>query len=997
MKTKSYGKSLPTIISGFLDSRADSLRVGPPIGNYVMHRFHELPAALKDYRDYRENGERRDNPREIFPAAGVDTLKIKSSIYKPDGPNKEDYWPDKQGRYWWCLSLDDGRVSEDYYWVKDEVRGYPDKADSNQYWFTVHHAPSGAKIEGFSSKPDRLKGYPDKEGKYWSYVQYDECGSIKAWMEEKDRNYLKRIKQENPALYEGYSLRLMSNLPNKDKAKEGVIYLCELSQTCVLRDLRGNVREIMLPESIDLSNLSSKLKNSSFMVSILALTSRRGYTLPFAPKEVAEINSASVKGSSLQTQQKLSPEREQISNPPSIMPPSSGEITFGQKRKQKELTTDDSLSTIRGHLKRVNTLAVMSNGWLLSGDADGTIKCWQINEQGQSQCLSSWKAHSNGINTLAVLRDKWILSGGKDKTIKCWELNNQAQTRCIATLEGHTGSINKLLVLPNALIASASSDKTIKLWKMNDQGEVRGLLSWEADPLHVSSLVILPNSTWLISGGYDKLIKCWEMDEKNNIHCSATWSGHNDAITTLATLPNRVVLSGSADCTIRFWQVNEQGQAKCLSILTEHTNPIVALAVLSNGLILSGNGNNIKCWELSEQGEAKRIAISEGHSELVSDLVSLPNKLVVSSSLDGTIKCWWNFQIKLKDIHHSSSISKEPTSINIPPYLIPPAQKHRRIEEKSNVRVIPRSELISKQELGRGAFGAVYKADWVGAMVAVKELLNSNLNPRAVTEFFNEVAVMADVRHPNVVSLYGISTEPYSLVMEFLANGSLRAVLDSATELSWPLRYMIVLETAKGLAFLHRSLVLHRDLKSLNILLDEHFKPKLADFGLSATKKSSSATYGANAAGTLAWMAPELFIDTTSRYTAECDVYSYGVVVWEVATRAIPYKNLASSHLIAVHVMQGKRETFPDNSPDIFRRIGQACWEKLPAKRPKLSEVIELLEKTPVSAPSASSGVGSSTLFGAASSALFKMQKIAPEKPDQAASHFSSSSSFNPF
>lgn len=105
-----------------------------------------------------------------------------------------------EGRHWWKLKCKDGRKIKDYYWKKDEVRGCPDKADSDPYWFSVHHAPSGTKIEVFSVRPDREKGYPDEDDYYWSsYIQYDECGPIKAWMEEKDKNYLAQLEREKEA------------------------------------------------------------------------------------------------------------------------------------------------------------------------------------------------------------------------------------------------------------------------------------------------------------------------------------------------------------------------------------------------------------------------------------------------------------------------------------------------------------------------------------------------------------------------------------------------------------------------------------------------------------------------------------------------------------------------------------------------------------------------------------------------------------------------------
>ena len=172
MKNQSFGRGRGTHVS----------RLRLPFSRILGLGLLSLTSAsLKDYREQRENGDKRDNPKGQFPAAGFDDLKIKNSTYKSDLAKKEDYWPDAHGSYWWRLTLEDGRSSEDYYWKKDEVRGYPDKADSDRYWFSVHHAPSGTKIDGFSVRPDREKGYPDKNYDYWSYIQYDECCPIKEW------------------------------------------------------------------------------------------------------------------------------------------------------------------------------------------------------------------------------------------------------------------------------------------------------------------------------------------------------------------------------------------------------------------------------------------------------------------------------------------------------------------------------------------------------------------------------------------------------------------------------------------------------------------------------------------------------------------------------------------------------------------------------------------------------------------------------------------------
>lgn len=150
--------------------------------------------AVKDYRENRENGSETDDPKSPFPIAGFDALDIKSSTWQ--GLEK---WPDSSGRHWWEITLNDGCVIKDFYWTEDKARGYPDKSNKDRYWFIIHHGATGTKIEGFSQEPDYEKGFPDKDKYYWYYIKYTECGAIKAWMEEKDRNYLARIKREEEA------------------------------------------------------------------------------------------------------------------------------------------------------------------------------------------------------------------------------------------------------------------------------------------------------------------------------------------------------------------------------------------------------------------------------------------------------------------------------------------------------------------------------------------------------------------------------------------------------------------------------------------------------------------------------------------------------------------------------------------------------------------------------------------------------------------------------
>jgi hypothetical protein len=185
MKTQSFGRSSSTYT------------------NYLRKSYHGLPLshspillqeAQRNYIENRENGTNLDNPQRPFPSGGLDTLSIESSTWQ--GFMGWGKWPDSNERYWWRIALSDGRNINDFYWIKDENRTYHEQNNEDRYSFIVHHVPTGTKMEGFSQEPDHEKGFPDQYGNYWYYIKYTECGYIKAWMEEKDNNYLARLQRE---------------------------------------------------------------------------------------------------------------------------------------------------------------------------------------------------------------------------------------------------------------------------------------------------------------------------------------------------------------------------------------------------------------------------------------------------------------------------------------------------------------------------------------------------------------------------------------------------------------------------------------------------------------------------------------------------------------------------------------------------------------------------------------------------------------------------------
>ncbi|CAH8328283.1 unnamed protein product [Eruca vesicaria subsp. sativa] len=200
--------------------------------------------------------------------------------------------------------------------------------------------------------------------------------------------------------------------------------------------------------------------------------------------------------------------------------------------------------------------------------------------------------------------------------------------------------------------------------------------------------------------------------------------------------------------------------------------------------------------------------------------------------------------------------------------------------------------------VGRGGFGLVYKASLDNhTLVAVKKI--ENVSQEAKREFQNEVDLLSKIHHPNIISFLGYTSEIGSsfIVYELMEKGSLDAQLHGPSRgsaLTWHMRMKIALDTARGVEYLHercRPPVIHRDIKSSNILLDSSFNAKISDFGLAVT----NGMHGKNnikLSGTLGYVAPEYLLD--GKLTDKSDVYAFGVVLLELLLGRRPVEKLSS-------------------------------------------------------------------------------------------------------
>ncbi|XP_075078643.1 serine/threonine-protein kinase CTR1 [Nicotiana tabacum] len=287
-----------------------------------------------------------------------------------------------------------------------------------------------------------------------------------------------------------------------------------------------------------------------------------------------------------------------------------------------------------------------------------------------------------------------------------------------------------------------------------------------------------------------------------------------------------------------------------------------------------------------------------------------------------------------------------------------PAKQSRDLALEVEEFDIPWEDLVLKERIGAGSFGTVHRADWNGSDVAVKILMEQDFHAERFKEFLREVAIMKRLRHPNIVLFMGAVTQRpnLSIVTEYLSRGSLyrllhkpgaREVLDERRRLS------MAYDVAKGMNYLHKRNppIVHRDLKSPNLLVDKKYTVKVCDFGLSRLKANTFLS-SKSAAGTPEWMAPEVLRDEPSN--EKSDVYSFGVILWELATLQQPWSNLNPAQVVAAVGFKGKRLEIPrDLNPQVASII-EACWAKEPWKRPSFSVIMDMLRpliKPPVTPP----------------------------------------------
>ncbi|KAK4589473.1 hypothetical protein RGQ29_020159 [Quercus rubra] len=284
--------------------------------------------------------------------------------------------------------------------------------------------------------------------------------------------------------------------------------------------------------------------------------------------------------------------------------------------------------------------------------------------------------------------------------------------------------------------------------------------------------------------------------------------------------------------------------------------------------------------------------------------------------------------------------------------------KYRQIKAATN-------NFDAANKLGEGGFGTVYKGILLdGTIIAVKKL--SSRSKQGNREFVTEIGMISALQHPNLVRLYGCCIEGNQLflVYEYMENNSLARALFGSDEhrltLDWPTRQNICVGIARGLAFLHEESTLkivHRDIKTTNMLLDRDLNPKISDFGLAKLDEEENTHISTRVAGTIGYMAPEYALWGYLTYKA--DVYSFGVVALEIVAGKNNMKYRPNENFVClldwalVLQQRGNLLELVDpklgsefNKEEAVRMIKVAllCTNPSPALRPNMSAVVSMLK-----------------------------------------------------
>ncbi|KAM8877901.1 insulin-like growth factor 1 receptor [Synchiropus picturatus] len=438
-------------------------------------------------------------------------------------------------------------------------------------------------------------------------------------------------------------------------------------------------------------------------------------------------------------------------------------------------------------------------------------------------------------------------------------------------------------------------------------------------------------------------------EKADNIPGPVTWEGHEDWVFLrwpAPARPNGLILMYE----IKFHLAAETEKHECVSSQTYQSLRGVRLSNLSPG----NYSVRIRATSLAGNGSWTRgveLYVAERYENLVYALVLVPLMLILITGVLLSLLFMFNRK------RNSDRLGNGVLYASVNPEYFSAAEMYVPDEWE-----VPRDKISLLRELGQGSFGMVYEGAAKGVVkdeaetrVAVKTV-NESASMRERIEFLNEASVMKEFNCHHVVRLLGVVSQgqPTLVIMELMTRGDLKSYLRSLRpkELQDPSLALPPLKTmlhmtgqiADGMSYLHANKFVHRDLAARNCMVAEDFTVKIGDFGM--TRDIYETDYyrkGGKGLLPVRWMSPESLKDGV--FTTNSDVWSFGVVLWEVATLAEqPYQGLSNEQVLRF-VMEGGLLEKPHNCPDLLFELMRLCWQYNPKMRPSFVDIISSVKE----------------------------------------------------
>ncbi|KAJ4830657.1 Serine/threonine-protein kinase ht1 [Turnera subulata] len=273
------------------------------------------------------------------------------------------------------------------------------------------------------------------------------------------------------------------------------------------------------------------------------------------------------------------------------------------------------------------------------------------------------------------------------------------------------------------------------------------------------------------------------------------------------------------------------------------------------------------------------------------------------------------------------------------------------------------SQLFIGNKFASGAHSRIYRGIYKQRAVAVKmvRVPAQKEETRSVLEqqFKSEVAFLSRLVHPNILQagkywaafvlsflqfIAACKKPPvYCIITEYMSQGTLRMYLNKKEPYSLSIETILrlALDISRGMEYLHSQGVIHKDLKSNNLLLNDEMRVKVADFGTSCLETQCRETKGNK--GTYRWMAPEMIKEKP--YTRKVDVYSFGIVLWELTTALLPFQGMTPVQAAFAVAEKNERPPLPASCQPALAHLIKRCWAANPSKRPDFSYIVSVLER----------------------------------------------------